>query len=407
MTRSPSTAETFRAQLAALDVSNVYLYVGDAVRWDALPDRLRERGATVKTAAASIHTPTSFPSITTGLHPPQHGIWDFSYRLDERTETLLHLDGFETGFANSLDEKFVDDPPQEFVLDSVLRTTICSMHELARIDPPFVFIERGRGGHSPYGEFPENGWEYYRQHGAAPTAHYRADYREGVGMDADHFETQLDSLAERGLRAETLVVYTSDHGELLGEGGCLGHNEPIHPAHVYVPTVFIHPDIDGGEVAGLLRHVDLFPTLASVLGVSTDETPGRDLTVDPFADRAPAYYRRSVAEDLPGLSGVLDYESVWDRDGGHVFPRNGRVNRGVIMMGKLLRSAKREYMRAHVRAVASHYLAGATRYGDPELDEQSARAYLDEIRSLSRSASERATLDTAARARLKELGYLE
>jgi arylsulfatase A-like enzyme len=406
MTHQTIDADSLQRQLSDLEVSNVYLYVGDAVRWDALPERLRQRGPTMKTVAASIHTPTSFPSITTGLHPPQHGIWDFSFRLNADLPTLLHLDGFQTAFANSLDEKFVGEPDQEFVLGEVLKTNIASMHDLESINPPFVFMERGRGGHSPYGEYDGNGWEYYREHGAASTDHYKADYAEGVEMDIDHFETQLETLEERGLLDDTLIVYTSDHGELLGEGGCLGHNEPIHPGHVYVPTVLIHPTLTPGNVEGVFRHVDLLPTITSVLDVSLEGLPGRDLTRELPAEQGPTYYRRAVAEQIPGISGVLDYESVWDRDGGHVFPLNGRVNRGVIFLGNLVMSAKREYMRAHAGAAASHYLAGERTYGTPRLDVEAARRYLAEIGSLEVTNAGKAKLGDSAKEQLRELGYL-
>lgn len=393
-------------QLSELSVSNVFIYVADAVRWDTTPDSIAERGVTAKTVASSIHTPSSFPSIATGLHPPQHGCWDFSYRLDDDTTTMFDLPGYSTGFANSVNEKFHTDPDMEFVLDKVLNTSLSSFKHLEDIDTPFLFLERGPGGHSPYGDFDGNGLRYYRDRGAAPTTQYVEEYREGVDIDADHFESQLEVLEERGLLDDTLVVYTSDHGELLGEGGCLGHNEPIHPIHTYVPTVFIHSDLEPERSGDLFRHVDLFPTVCGALNEDLSGFPGRDLTTDEPAERGACYYTRDVATGLPVVSGQLEYESVWDRNGGYVFPQNGRLNRSVVLLGKLLRGTKREYMLRHLPEVALHYLTNDTVYGVPSFDDEAAAKYLEEIESFEKSTTVRTELDDSEKDHLRQLGYI-
>ena len=80
----------------------------------------------------------------------------------------------------------------------------------------------------------------------------------------------MDVLGDRGLAEETLVIYTSDHGELLGEYGFFGHTHLATPEIVYVPTTFCHPDLEPSAEPSLLHHVDLLPTVASVLGDAVD-----------------------------------------------------------------------------------------------------------------------------------------
>ena len=58
-------AESLADAIRALDVENVFVYVGDAVRWDYHSERIAERGPTYQTIAASIHSPTSFASLIT------------------------------------------------------------------------------------------------------------------------------------------------------------------------------------------------------------------------------------------------------------------------------------------------------------------------------------------------------
>lgn len=390
-----------------LSVSNVYLYVGDAVRLDSLPDRLAERGTVIKTVAASIHTPTSFASLVTGLHPPQHGVEDFSYRLDEDIPNLLSLDGHTTAFANTIDEKFNENPESESVLDRTLNTTKRSPDVIETIEPPFVFLERGPGGHAPYGDYDGNAWDYYRERKAAPQSVFREEYRESVERDVDYFESQVECLDERGLLDDTLIIYTSDHGELLGEGGCLGHNTPIHPKLAYVPTVLIHPSINGRQVMdAILNHVDFLPTLADLLGMHIPRLPGRNLMEKNPSSWGACFYHKSLISNFsPLVSGDLRYQSVWDAEGGYVFPQTSLVNRLIILLGKLKKSAKREYMRHHLWDVFRFYRAGTLMYGHPTFTRQEAEEHLQEINNLDIRLDLASDLEVSEE-QLRDLGYM-
>ncbi|KAA9398355.1 hypothetical protein Har1130_04585 [Haloarcula sp. CBA1130] len=393
--------------LTEQNISNVFLYIGDAVRWDSLPESIADRGQTYKTVAASIHTPTSFSSIVTGLHPPQHGVRQFGDSIHADVLSLFSLPGVHSAFANTINEAFNENPDSESILDETLATTESDPDLIADIEPPFVFVERGPGGHAPYGSFPGNGWEYYRERQAAPTSTYCDEYRVGVERDRQYFESRIAELERRGLLDDTLIIYTSDHGELLGEGGCLGHNAPIHPKLAYVPTVFIHPSFESRRVtAGLLRHVDLFPTIAALIGDAVPELPGIDLTSERLADHGACFYRKGYVAGAPLISGESVYESVWDTDGGYVYSRTGRLNRFAIMCGKLLKSAKREYMRRHLKKVVPFHLAGARRYGTPGVTSNQCQSTLETIHDLPKAKTVANTLDSAAEARLRELGYL-
>ena len=122
-------------------------------------------------------------------------------------------------------------------------------------------MERGNNTHSPYsGEF-ESLKAYYEDRGN-DIEQIKRDYRNAVERTRNQFEKRITELEDRGILEETLVVFTSDHGELLGEYGELDHGAPICPELAYVPTVFIHPGLSeesfnvnqNGEV---LEHVDI------------------------------------------------------------------------------------------------------------------------------------------------------
>jgi len=392
--------------ISEADFDNVFLYVADAVRWDSLPESVSARGQTVKTIASSIHTPTSFSSIVSGLYPPQHAVRQFGDKLDPDLLSLFSIDGVNAVFTNTINEEFNENPHSESILDRTLGTKQVAPKALEGINPPFIFVERGPGGHAPYGGYDGNAWEYFRDRRGSPQDQYHEEYKQSVEHDATYFSSRLNLLDDRDVLDNTLVIYTSDHGELLGDNGILGHNSPIHPSLVYVPTVFIHPSFNDSTASGLLRHVDLFPTLCSLFGTDAPSVPGQNLTTDSLSGRGACFYTKSFQFNAPLISGELSFESLWDSDGGYVFTTTGTANNAVILTGKLMKSAKREFMRRHLREVALTYLSRRRMYGEPGFSISECRRHLKQIHNLPKRDRVRSSIDDEAEQRLRELGYM-
>jgi arylsulfatase A-like enzyme len=83
----------------------------------------------------------------------------------------------------------------------------------------------------------------------------------------------LAALTSLGLDDETLVMYTSDHGELLGDPRHGGHagKQVFYDAAWRVPLVVRDPRAaaaqSGDRVDALVDLVDLFPTIAEAAGL--------------------------------------------------------------------------------------------------------------------------------------------
>ena len=83
----------------------------------------------------------------------------------------------------------------------------------------------------------------------------------------------LDALSERGLDDETVLIFTSDHGESLGERRFIGHTKSLDDELIHVPLVMrLPPGLrDAGELArrsgDVVGHVDVVPTLLDLLGL--------------------------------------------------------------------------------------------------------------------------------------------
>lgn len=89
---------------------------------------------------------------------------------------------------------------------------------------------------------------------------------------ADHNVGRLlSALEEAGCAEDTLVVYTSDHGEMLGEHGLM-FKQSFYEGAVRVPCLVRYPGVvtDGGVLDGVVQHVDLVATLLDFAGLEAE-----------------------------------------------------------------------------------------------------------------------------------------
>jgi len=89
----------------------------------------------------------------------------------------------------------------------------------------------------------------------------------------------LAAVESKGISGQTLVVFTSDHGEALGEHGHLGHINQLYQPLVHVPLMFRLPTaVRPGVRAVYVSHLDVVPTILPLLGLTAPiSLPGRDL----------------------------------------------------------------------------------------------------------------------------------
>jgi arylsulfatase A-like enzyme/Tfp pilus assembly protein PilF len=81
----------------------------------------------------------------------------------------------------------------------------------------------------------------------------------------------LDALEELGVDGTTVVVFTGDHGESLGEHGEETHGFLAYDATLWIPLFLRAPGFAPRVVGQNVSHIDIFPTVCDLLGV---ERPG-------------------------------------------------------------------------------------------------------------------------------------
>ena len=86
----------------------------------------------------------------------------------------------------------------------------------------------------------------------------------------DHIGQILDKLEEKGLMDDTVIIYTSDHGEQLGFHGmwwkCCMFEQSAH-----VPMMIYVPGIAPKEIQKAVSIADIFPTMCSLMDIDIPE----------------------------------------------------------------------------------------------------------------------------------------
>ncbi len=285
-------------------------------------DGLARDGAMARSASA--HVPLTRPShvsLFTGRLPSETGIRDnFSPAIVPEVPLLaevLKQAGFATGaFVSSVvlesssgldrgfDEyrdEFESDEAQVRFLNTVQRRGDLTTEEaVAWLEKTRAASPSGRiflwlhlyDPHDPY-EPPE---PYASRFAGRPY--------DGEVAFADELLGRLDvALARLGLRNDTALVATADHGEGLGD-----HEESLHGFFVYQTTLAIPffvrgPGVvPGTRLSGTVRLVDVFPTVLELLSVAAPPGPHAGRSLAPALGGARALDESSVyAESLVPL----------------------------------------------------------------------------------------------------------
>ena len=102
----------------------------------------------------------------------------------------------------------------------------------------------------------------------------------------------VDAIDAAGLRENTLIVYASDHGEMLYRNGICEKHTFFEDA-VRIPLIFSQPGVvpEGERSEALVSNIDILPTVLAMTGTAVPEVvEGKDLE--------PTFHGREVQEHV-------------------------------------------------------------------------------------------------------------
>ncbi len=120
-------------------------------------------------------------------------------------------------------------------------------------------------------------------------------YDAAVGYTDGQVARLIDALYDRGLGRRTVVVVTSDHGEMLGEHGLADHAY-LYDENLLVPLILAAPGDRGAgrRIVTQVTQADLLPTILELAGLEPPRAiDGRSLV--PLLDGAEAASRPAIS----------------------------------------------------------------------------------------------------------------
>ncbi len=154
----------------------------------------------------------------------------------------------------------------------VITKDIWDMYSDEGIDPP-------RAPFMPVEDRDPHSQSLYYHYGMDKTEVTDGEYRNarrgyyGMITFVDQlFGKLMAALEACGYDENTVIIFTSDHGDMIGERGMWFKKTLFDPA-VRVPIIIAHPDHEGRRVATPASLIDLFPTFLDLAGIDPDDVP--------------------------------------------------------------------------------------------------------------------------------------
>lgn len=266
---------------------------------------------------SSTWTPLSFAGISTGKYPFEVGVYSDKSILNEE-HVLLSEYLRERGYRTFINPFIHHLPPEKKFLQGYDRTGF-DVDKLDQIldesEEPVFIREHVVTPHYPYvpleeyreerglsyadyvvefeGEVPENenATQVKVEKGEANNSIYldiNDTERQRINdiyddtlrsTDLVTFDSIIEKLKESDEYDNSLIIFTADHGEMMGEHNLYGHTGPFRN-NVNVPLIVKYPDQTEGSVSQrLASHIDIYPTVLDVVDGSYADYSGEGLSL--------------------------------------------------------------------------------------------------------------------------------
>jgi len=153
------------------------------------------------------------------------------------------------------------------------------------VHAPYISPDRGRFSNIPNpGGLVNTDWTTADIYNPKTTEQVQGEidaYDGGIYYTDQQIQNLLDELEKRGVLENTIVIVTSDHGELFGEHGLWEHHNSLYKPVIHVPLIIWNPNLipQGVQLSTAVSIVSVPVTVMDMLGYSDQtEFPGPSLT---------------------------------------------------------------------------------------------------------------------------------
>ncbi len=192
---------------------------------------------------------------------------------DASHDSVLPAEAFEDAYIGRRAVEWIDAVPDDYPWH--LFVSFVGPHD--PFDPPTAYGDRYREAAVPPAirstDEGKPGWVNARRRNLsdAEVAVTRRQYCAAIELIDDQVGQIIEAVEQRGMGEDTIVVFASDHGEMLGDHGLYTKSVPYEAA-LRVPLIAAGPGISGGRTSdALVELIDVNPTLCGLAGLPAQE----------------------------------------------------------------------------------------------------------------------------------------
>ncbi len=189
------------------------------------------------------------------------------------------------GIKNKIEDQFKGTPSQKDAKST--KAFIDFIEGVDKTKPifSFVFLDAPHGYSYPneYEKFKPNvgnsGLDYLRVD-KERAREFLNSYKNALFYDDKLFGDMIEALKSKDLYKDSIIIFSSDHGQEFFEYGFFGHNSSFSKAQINSPLIMKIPDLTPATITKTTSHLDVIPTLLTILGVKnspSDYSNGYDL----------------------------------------------------------------------------------------------------------------------------------
>jgi choline-sulfatase len=184
-------------------------------------------------------------------------------------DSVLPADAFEDAYIGQRAADWLAEVPDDFPWHYFV--SFVGPHN--PFDPPTEYADRYRNAPMPPAVVDTMEGKpasvKHKDRGLTPEeiAVTRRQYCAAIELIDDYVGRMLDALEARGQLEKTVIIFSADHGEMLGDHGLYTKSVP-YEASVRVPLLVAGPDIEGGRASdALVELIDVNPTICDLVGL--------------------------------------------------------------------------------------------------------------------------------------------
>lgn len=157
--------------------------------------------------------------------------------------------------------------------------------------------------------------DFYRLHPRSEddVVSYIAQYCDHMAQLDAEIGRLLDWIEAAGLADNTLVIFTSDHGDMTGAHGGLIDKGLLYEEAIRIPLLFRHGSISAGNRAELATNMDIMPSVLDLVGLDVPDRHGKSLSPELKGESGAG--RHNLLVEYHGLRFLYSQRALIRRDG--------------------------------------------------------------------------------------------